>query len=92
MLSSHSTYMTDQKTIGVDEVQAAIDLEVSVLKQAIEMIVQQVASMASHMNNTFTAQSHAIRETQEKHNALGQMVIGLVEATEAAFKSLDCLE
>jgi len=92
MLSSHSTYMTDQKTIGVDEVQAAIDLEVSVLKQAIELVVDSLAGMSEHMNAQFNRQSDAIREMQEKHNALGKMVIGLVEATEAAFKSLDCLE
>jgi len=86
--------MTEQPTIGVDEVQAAIDLELAglkselaTLKAAIEMIVIQVGSMGNHMNENFTHQGDALRETQQKHNELALWFTSFVES----IKQLDCL-
>lgn len=88
--------MSEERTIGVDEVQAAIDLgvqaaidkEVSVLKKAIELIVEQVVNIADHMNKNLASHNVAIKETMEKHNGLAQMVIAMGDF----IKTFDCIK
>jgi hypothetical protein len=83
--------MTEERIITVDEVQAAIDLEVSVLKKAIEMVVDALGNMSDHMNAEFKRQSGAIREVMEKHNGLGRLFMDFVDEMEKVLGRLDCI-
>ena len=78
--------MSDERTIQVDEVEAAINIEVSRLEGELEKLkavcgamLDEMSGMADHMNRTFTSHHEAIRECQEKHNRLALMFTALVE-------------